>query len=280
MKNLSEQFSHYSYSTQAIIATLIVSALPVLLMSLMHPFLKNTVKDVHNSRLIQAMYAFTFGALIGDVFYHMFPELSDHISHQGHGQEIQVYTWVIFGMIFWYILEVTINTYFHGDHDHSHVENKTNKVNEKNENKQSSAVTVALIGDLFHNFTDGLAIASTFTMSPKLGFVTMLACFVHEIPHEIGDFAYLFKNGYTYLQALSYQLLTGLGALLGCIISLQFSSKSTIEMVAFSGGTFIYMSLCLFMDDLRKHKGLLNALINVCFMGCGLYSMIIVAQLE
>lgn len=113
----------------------------------------------------------------------------------------------------------------------------------ENDSKKTSAFTLALFGDFFHNFTDGLAVASTFTLSPKLGIITSAACFVHEIPHEVGDFAYAFKNGYSYWQALGLQMLTGMGALIGTLISLAFSKSATEEMVALSGGTFIYMSL-------------------------------------
>jgi zinc transporter 7 len=40
-----------------------------------------------------------------------------------------------------------------------------------------------------HNFTDGLAIASSFLVSTPIGITTTVAVLVHEIPHEIGTTA-------------------------------------------------------------------------------------------
>lgn len=232
------------------------------------------------------MYAFTFGSLMGDVFFHIFPSINGYYEGNGNkfdfDSQVYVNSFFIGGIVFCYLLEVIINNYFHSHHDHHgmHAEEHENESKAKKDAGSSSAVTIALLGDLFHNFTDGLAVASTFTLSPKLGIVTTVACFVHELPHEIGDFAYLFKHGYSYWQALIYQLITGCGALIGAIVSLAFSKDATIEMVALSGGTFVYMSLCLFMEDLRRARQVGWAIINIGFIALGLFAMYLVAKFE
>ncbi len=48
-----------------------------------------------------------------------------------------------------------------------------------------------------HNFTDGLAIGASFLASEQLAFVTVVTVLLHEIPHEIGDFAVLVQSGYS-----------------------------------------------------------------------------------
>ena len=53
-----------------------------------------------------------------------------------------------------------------------------------------------LIGDAFHNFTDGVIIAGAFLADVKLGVVTALAIIAHEIPQEIGDFLVLLHSGF------------------------------------------------------------------------------------
>lgn len=54
-----------------------------------------------------------------------------------------------------------------------------------------------LAADFTHNFTDGLAIGASFLVGPAVGFVTTLTILLHEVPHEIGDFAILVQSGCT-----------------------------------------------------------------------------------
>ena len=54
-----------------------------------------------------------------------------------------------------------------------------------------------LAADCTHNFTDGLAIGASFLVSRNVGLITTLTIFLHEIPHEIGDFAILVQSGCT-----------------------------------------------------------------------------------
>ncbi|NXO01295.1 S39A7 protein, partial [Rhinopomastus cyanomelas] len=52
-----------------------------------------------------------------------------------------------------------------------------------------------LAADLAHNFTDGLALGASFSASPALGTVTAVTVLLHELPHEVGDFAILVQAG-------------------------------------------------------------------------------------
>ena len=54
-----------------------------------------------------------------------------------------------------------------------------------------------LAADFTHNFTDGLAIGASFLVGPAVGTVTTLTILLHEVPHEIGDFAILVQSGCT-----------------------------------------------------------------------------------
>jgi zinc transporter 7 len=70
-----------------------------------------------------------------------------------------------------------------------------------------------LVADFLHNFTDGLAIASAVLQGHEVS--TTLAVFIHEIPHEIGDYALLVQSGMSWQKALGLQFLTAFGAILG-----------------------------------------------------------------
>ncbi|KAF9790863.1 Zinc/iron permease [Thelephora terrestris] len=69
-----------------------------------------------------------------------------------------------------------------------------------------------LFGDFVHNITDGLAMAASFYSSPLIGATTTLACFAHEIPHEIADYSILIRSGFTKRQAMQSQFITAIGA--------------------------------------------------------------------
>jgi zinc transporter 7 len=48
-----------------------------------------------------------------------------------------------------------------------------------------------LMADFTHNFTDGLAIGASYLAGNTVGGITTFAVLLHEVPHEIGDFAIL-----------------------------------------------------------------------------------------
>lgn len=52
-----------------------------------------------------------------------------------------------------------------------------------------------LAADLAHNFTDGLAIGASFRGGWGLGILTTMTVLLHEVPHEVGDFAILVQSG-------------------------------------------------------------------------------------
>jgi len=52
-----------------------------------------------------------------------------------------------------------------------------------------------LAADFAHNFTDGLAIGASYAAGRSVGIVTMVTILLHEVPHEVGDFAILMQSG-------------------------------------------------------------------------------------
>lgn len=62
--------------------------------------------------------------------------------------------------------------------------------------------------------------AASFYASPLIGATTTLACFAHEIPHEIADYSILVRSGFSKRQAMQSQYITAVGAFVSlfCII--------------------------------------------------------------
>ncbi|KAG2030148.1 ZIP zinc transporter-domain-containing protein [Suillus americanus] len=111
---------------------------------------------------------------------------------------------------------------------------KQNEVDREEHIEQAHAATAPsklsaylnLFGDFVHNITDGLAMAASFYSSPLIGATTTLACFAHEIPHEIADYSILVRSGFTKKQAMQSQFLTAVGAFVSTFMGIAIHNLS------------------------------------------------------
>merc|ERR1712061_135926 len=88
-----------------------------------------------------------------------------------------------------WVVTVTLNT----------VTMTTTMENQSLSAARKHAVTVlSVIGDASHNFTDGLTVAASYLVSKEMGMIQSFSILLHEIPHEIGDYAILIENGVSF----------------------------------------------------------------------------------
>ena len=122
----------------------------------------------------------------------------------------------------------------------------------------SSAASLVIIGDAFHTFVDGAVIAAAVITSLPLGVTTALAVATHEIPQEVGDVAILLRAGYSKGRALSLNLVSATGGVLGALAMLA-ASKAIPDalpfVLAFAAGSFLYIAMSDLIPDLH-HGGL------------------------
>ena len=52
-----------------------------------------------------------------------------------------------------------------------------------------------LAANAVDNFTYGMAVGASFLVSNRVGLLTTVAILLHEIPHEVADFAILLRAG-------------------------------------------------------------------------------------
>lgn len=97
---------------------------------------------------------------------------------------------------------------------------------------------------------------------------TTLAVLVHEIPHEIGDFAILIKSGWSVGHALCAQLLTAIGALVGVVIGAWPAVMEAMgiehdkhevhqyanHLLPFTAGGFVYVAMVNVLPTLLEEK--------------------------
>lgn len=112
---------------------------------------------------------------------------------------------IIAGIVAFFLIEKLTHSYLSSDDDSHSNDTKQKKVADSEKSKEEaekelrykSFAVISMVGDFIHNFTDGLSIGVSYVADYKMGMVTTVAMFFHEIPHEVGDFAILFQLKYS-----------------------------------------------------------------------------------
>lgn len=213
---------------------------------------------------LELMVAFAIGALLGDVFIHLLPELSEY------GLGIDVSLTILAGMLVFFVLE----KFIHWHHCHH--------LNHDAVCKPPSFGYIALAGDALHNFIDGLILAGAFLASPALGVATAIAIVLHEVPQEIADFGVLLKSGFSRRRALFLNFLISLTAFLGAGIGLLISAMGefTPFLIAFTAGGFLYLAGTDLLPELHKRFTLKKSVLEFFFIVLGVLIMLALLLLE
>ncbi|XP_041985183.1 zinc transporter ZIP13 homolog isoform X2 [Aricia agestis] len=126
--------------------------------------------------------------------------------------------------------------------------------------KKDVAGYLNLMANSIDNFTHGLAVGGSFLVGFRVGVLTTFAILVHEIPHEVGDFAILLKSGFSRWEAAKAQLATASAGLVGAMTAVIFSgARNAIEartswIVPFTAGGFLHIALVTVLPALLREK--------------------------
>ncbi len=132
-----------------------------------------------------------------------------------------------------------------------------------------SSVPLVIIGDTIHNFIDGVVIASAYLISPGLGVITTISTFLHEVPHEIGDFGIMQKAGYSKKRIVLINLYSSLTTLIGAglVIMTQPSENILGLLMAFAAGVFLYLGASDFLPEINKSQDSRKSLLTAFILG-------------
>ena len=186
--------------------------------------------------------SFAVGTLLGAAFLEIIPHAYE-LSRDLH----QISLIVLMGILVFFILEkLLVWRHCHG----SHCENHSPVVN--HDVKKGS---ILIIGDCFHNFIDGILIASAFIVDINLGLITALAIIVHEIPQEISNFSILINSGYSLSRTLLMNVITGFAMIIGAILA--YFVLNDLEflipiILAFAASSMIYVAISDLIPSLHK----------------------------
>ena len=178
-----------------------------------------------NSGLVTILISLAVGALLGDAFIYLLPEAYEAGADAAW--------WILGGFLTFFLIEKGL----HWRHEHVAREGKIEPYGVLN-----------LIGDGLHNFIDGILIAASYLISFPIGLATTIAVVLHEIPQELGDYAILRSAGFSRRQALFWNFMSAVAAILGAVIVLALDVDVEIaaqKILAFTAGGFIYLVMIL-----------------------------------
>ncbi len=208
------------------------------------------IRALARHSVLTTLVAVAVGALLGDAFLHLLPEAA--VSWGGFTPALGMA--VLAGFLPFFIMEAFLRwEHTHGTHAHSphdHAEARPARV--------APFGWMNLVGSGVHNLLDGVVIAASFQAGEGLGIATAIAVGLHEIPHELGDFAVLVKAGFPPRRALLYNFLSACVALLGAIVFLLLPfSPEALDHIALplTAGGFVYIAAADLVPELHHHGG-------------------------
>ena len=227
------------------------------------------------THLVSHLVSYAVGAMLGAVFLEILPHAFKLT------QNIEVTTFVVlFGILLFFVLEkLLLWRHCHGDHcevhDVQHEEHASKNQHGHDEGRSGSMI---MVGDLFHNFVDGILIGSAFMVSTSLGIVTALAIIAHEIPQEVGNFLILLHSGYKKKEAFIFNLLASFSTVLGGLLA-YFILESMMNWIPFilalAASSMIYVSIADLIPGLHKKTELRSTVFQVTLIILGVASVAI-----
>lgn len=238
----------YIYAFVSVIIVSLVSLIGVFSLSLK----EETVK-----KYINLFISLAVGALLGDAFIHLIPEVFENFSSSAFASLL-----IIFGILIFFIVEKFLHWHHHGE--------------DTNEPNIHPVGKLLLFTDGFHNLIDGIIIGVSFLTSIPIGIATTLAVVFHEIPQEIGDFAVLIHSGYEKKKALWLNFFSALTAVVGVFLALIFGSIAetfSLWVLPIAAGGFIYIAVADLIPELHKTEGLKQSILQITTAVIGILIM-------
>lgn len=215
-------------------------------------------------RIVLWLVSFSAGALLGDVFFHLLPEVIGP-SWLPLSASLWILWWILFGLI----TEKVIRR----NHCHMPV----------TKHHTHPIAIMNLIWDIVHNLIDGLIIGASYLVSIPVGLATTIAVVLHEIPQEIWDFGVLIHWWFSRRKALLLNFLTALTAVLGVVIAFilyRYTADMVAALIPFAAWTFIYIAGSDLIPELHKENTLAHSIPQIIFFLLGIWIMSTLLFLE
>jgi zinc and cadmium transporter len=242
----------------------VLSLLSVLVVSLVSllGLLTLSADEARVKRLAGVLMSFAVGALLGDAFIHLIPEI-----FAAGPPTLGPSLLVLGGILLFFVVEKLLRHHHGTLHAHHH----------DHEGARPELAAINLIGDAVHNFIDGVLIAASYLASPTLGLATTVAVLLHEIPQEFGDFGVLIHSGLGVRKALRLNLASASVSILGAAVALllgAFAGRAiTAVLLPVAAGGFVYIAAADLIPELQHDRSLRALLQQASLIAAGIAVM-------
>lgn len=194
-------------------------------------------------KIMSSLLAFAAAAFLGVSFLDLLPDAVEAVSEPHF-----IFIAFLAGLSVFFTLERVLMKYLpHHAHD-----------GDKHDDHTESLPALIIIGDVAHNFLDGLAIAIAYIANPALGLTTALAVAAHEVPQEIGDFAVLLDRGWSKKKIIWANICSSLAAFIGILVGYTAAQAFTVwlpYLLAGVAGIFTYIALSDLIPEVHHRAG-------------------------
>lgn len=123
----------------------------------------------------------------------------------------------------------------------------------------ASAGNSALLGLSLHTFFDGVAIASGFLVSGRLGILLFLAVLLHKLPEGVTIASVMVAGGRSRTQAVAAAAVLGGATVLGVLLTEQVAALAQ-HGLALSAGVTLYVAASNLVPEFQSKRSWLSAL--------------------
>jgi zinc and cadmium transporter len=223
------------------------------------------------ARLVPVLVSYAVGALLGAVFLDILPHLFEQTVDYGGTAGL-----ILAGLLGFFVLEKLLLWRHHHGHGGEEGEAQGATPGHAHAHDHGRTGWMIVVGDSFHNFTDGVIIASAFLADLKLGAVTAAAIVAHEVPQEVGDFLVLLNSGFSKARALALNALSSLAAVAGALLgyfALSAAEAWVPRILAVAAAGMLYVAVADLIPSLQRRTRLTETLAQVAFIGLGILTL-------
>ncbi|CAA90736.3 Zrt (ZRT), Irt- (IRT-) like Protein Transporter [Caenorhabditis elegans] len=201
-------------------------------------------------RRLNLLLGFAIGSLLADVFLHLLPE-----AYESNENHVSIGLCVLAGYLTFSLIS---------------------KLASSEEEQHKACAYLNLFANIGDNFAHGLAVGSSFLVSTKFGIMTTITILLHEIPHEISDFAILLRADFGKTNAILAQLTTAAFGVLGSLVALHLhtSNVPVIEtLLPFTAGGFLNIALTELLPEISAETSPVEILKQLVMIVTGVLTM-------